>query len=76
MALSARSAKTPQEMASAVRNTVQHLGVPIEDALRMAALNPATFLRLENELGRIADGYRADLVLLLGKKLDFAPDPE
>jgi N-acetylglucosamine-6-phosphate deacetylase len=54
------------DMATAVRNTVQQLGVPIEDALRMASLNPATFLRLENELGRIAPGYRADLVLLDG----------
>ena len=52
------------DMASAVRNTVQHLGVPVEAALRMASLNPASFLRLENELGRITDGYRADLVLL------------
>jgi len=52
------------DMASAVRNTVRHLGVPIEDALRMAALHPAAFLRLDSELGRIAEGYRADLVLL------------
>jgi N-acetylglucosamine-6-phosphate deacetylase len=52
------------DMASAVRNTARHLGVSVEDALRMASLNPATFLRLENELGRIAEGYRADLVLL------------
>jgi N-acetylglucosamine-6-phosphate deacetylase len=54
------------DMASGVRNTVRHLGVSIEDALRMASLNPAAFLRLENELGRIAEGYRADLVLLDG----------
>jgi N-acetylglucosamine-6-phosphate deacetylase len=54
------------DMASAVRNTVRHLGVGIEDALRMAALHPAQFLRLDNELGRIAEGYRADLVLLDG----------
>jgi len=52
------------DMASGVRNTVKHLGVSIEDALRMAALHPATFLRLDAELGRIAEGYRADLVLL------------
>jgi N-acetylglucosamine-6-phosphate deacetylase len=52
------------DMASAVRNTVRHLGVPVEDALRMASRNPATFLRLDAELGRIAQGYRADLVLL------------
>jgi N-acetylglucosamine-6-phosphate deacetylase len=52
------------DMASAVRNTVRHLGVPVEEALRMASLYPAQFLRLDNELGRIAEGYRADLVLL------------
>jgi N-acetylglucosamine-6-phosphate deacetylase len=54
------------DMASAVRNTVRHLGLSIEDALRMASLNPAAFLRLDNEIGRIAEGYRADLVLLDG----------
>jgi N-acetylglucosamine-6-phosphate deacetylase len=52
------------DMASAVRNTVRYLGVPVEQALRMASLNPAAFLRLDHELGRIAPGYRADLVLL------------
>ena len=52
------------DMASAVRNTVQRLGVPLEDALRMASLVPATFLALDRELGRIAPGYRANLVLL------------
>jgi N-acetylglucosamine-6-phosphate deacetylase len=52
------------DMASAVRNAVRHLGVPLEDALRMASLAPAAFLRLDHELGRIAPGYRADLVLL------------
>jgi N-acetylglucosamine-6-phosphate deacetylase len=30
----------------------------------MASLIPAQFLRLDHELGRIAPGYRADLVLL------------
>jgi N-acetylglucosamine-6-phosphate deacetylase len=52
------------DMAGAVRNTVRKLGVPVEDALRMASLNPARFLRLDHELGRISEGYRADLVLL------------
>jgi N-acetylglucosamine-6-phosphate deacetylase len=52
------------DMASAVRNAVAHLGVSLEDALRMAARAPAAFLRLDAELGRIAPGYRADLVLL------------
>ena len=52
------------DMASAVRNTVRHLGVSLPAALRMASLAPAEFLRLEGELGRIAPGYRASLVLL------------
>jgi N-acetylglucosamine-6-phosphate deacetylase len=30
----------------------------------MASLVPAAFLKLDHELGRIAPGYRADLVLL------------
>jgi N-acetylglucosamine-6-phosphate deacetylase len=52
------------DMATAVRNSVVVLGLPIEAALRMASLTPATFLRLDRERGRIAPGYRADLVLL------------
>jgi N-acetylglucosamine-6-phosphate deacetylase len=51
------------DMASAVRNTVA-LGVPLTDALRMASLTPAAFLRHDHELGRIAPGYQASLVLL------------
>jgi len=52
------------DMASAVRNAVRHLGVRLEDALRMASLSPASFLKLDGELGRIAPGHRASLVLL------------
>ena len=33
-------------------------------ALAMASRVPAEFLRLDGELGRIAPGYRASLVLL------------
>lgn len=52
------------DMASAVRNTVQRLGLPLEEACRMASTYPADFLGLGGELGRIAPGYRADLVVL------------
>ncbi len=52
------------DMATAVRNCVAHLDLPIEAALHMASRAPAEFLRLGDELGRIAPGYRADLVLL------------
>lgn len=51
-------------MDEAVRYCVERLGVNLEDALRMASLNPATFLRREHELGRIKAGYLANLVHL------------
>ncbi|MBU8977047.1 N-acetylglucosamine-6-phosphate deacetylase [Lysobacter sp. MMG2] len=52
------------DMASAVRNTVQRLGLPLDEACRMASQYPADFIGLGGELGRIAPGYRADLVVL------------
>ncbi|MFC4171019.1 N-acetylglucosamine-6-phosphate deacetylase [Microvirga sp. GCM10011540] len=52
------------DMASAVRNSVTRLGLALPDVLRMASLAPAAFLRMDHELGRIAPGYRASLVLL------------
>ncbi len=50
------------DMASAVRNCVDLLGLPLEQAARMASTYPAQFLGLGGELGRIAPGYRANLV--------------
>ncbi len=52
------------DMATAVRNAVQQLGLPLEEAARMAARYPAQFLNLDDRLGDIAEGYQADLVLL------------
>jgi N-acetylglucosamine-6-phosphate deacetylase len=52
------------DMANAVRNTVRRLGLSLRDALRMASLIPARFLRLDHELGRIVTGFKASLVLL------------
>ena len=51
-------------MDEAVRYCVERLGVALEDALRMASLNPASFLRRNHELGRIKFGYIASLVHL------------
>jgi len=51
------------DMASAVRNAVALLGLPLETAVRMASTYPAEFLGLGDRLGRIAPGYRANLVL-------------
>lgn len=52
------------DMASAVRNAVSMLGLDLADAVAMASANPASFLGLDHELGRIGPGYRANLVLL------------
>ena len=52
------------DMATAVRNTVQLLGLPLDEAARMASTYPAEFLGLGKSHGRIAAGYRADLVVL------------
>ncbi|HEX2352907.1 MAG TPA: N-acetylglucosamine-6-phosphate deacetylase [Xanthobacteraceae bacterium] len=55
-------AGTVLDMAAAVRNCVRLLGVPLPEALRFASTHPATFLGLGQTLGRLAPGYRADLV--------------
>jgi N-acetylglucosamine-6-phosphate deacetylase len=52
------------DMATAVRNAVHQLGLPLDEAARMAARYPAQFLNVDDRLGEIAEGYQADLVLL------------
>lgn len=52
------------DMATAVRNAVHLLGLPLDEAARMASRYPAQFLNLDDRLGEIAEGYQADLVLL------------
>lgn len=53
----------------AVRYSHREVGLPLSECLRMASLYPARCLGLEADLGRIAPGCRADLVLFDG---DFA----
>ncbi len=52
------------DMATAVRNCVDHVGLPLAEALRMASTYPAEYLGLGGSLGRIEKGYAADLVVL------------
>ena len=52
------------DMAQAVRNCIGLLGLPREEALRMASLYPAQFLGMSDRRGRLGSGYLADLVLL------------
>ncbi len=48
----------------AVRNLVEFAGCTPRDAISTVTTVPASVLRMENTLGRIAPGLRADLVLL------------
>lgn len=51
-------------MDEAVRYAVNIVRLPLADALAMASRVPATFLRRDTELGRIAPGHLASLVHL------------
>jgi len=51
-------------MIAAVRNAVRMLGLPLEEAARMAATYPADFLGLGKTHGRIAPGCRADFAVV------------
>ncbi|MEJ0045137.1 MAG: amidohydrolase family protein [Rhodospirillales bacterium] len=51
-------------LAQAVRNAVTSLGVELAQAVAMASAVPADFLGLSTQVGRIASGLRADMVLL------------
>lgn len=52
------------DMAGAVRNAQAMLGLDLSAALTLAARNPATFIGLDDEIGHLGPGARADLVLL------------
>ena len=51
-------------MDQAIRYAVRFLDVPLREALRMASLYPARFLGLDDRVGRIAPGCRADFASL------------
>jgi N-acetylglucosamine-6-phosphate deacetylase len=57
-------AGTALDMATAVRNAVNLLHMPLTDALRAASAEPARFLRVAHRLGHLAPGCRADMVAL------------
>lgn len=51
------------DMASAVRNCIQHVGINKGESLRMASTYPAEFLGLNDRLGHIQQGYDANLAI-------------
>lgn len=51
------------DMIAAVKNCVEMVGIELGEALRMASLYPAAFLKLDHQMGRIAPCYNADIIL-------------
>ncbi|EGA69315.1 N-acetylglucosamine-6-phosphate deacetylase [Vibrio sinaloensis DSM 21326] len=50
-------------MIEAVQNTVEHVGIALDEALRMATLYPAKAIGLEDKLGRVKKGLVANLTV-------------
>jgi N-acetylglucosamine-6-phosphate deacetylase len=57
-------AGSTSSMIRGVRNMVELAGVPLVEAVRMASLNPARALRLDQRKGSIAPGMDADMMVL------------
>ena len=51
-------------MLQAVKNCVEKVGIPLEEALRMASLYPARVVGLDKHLGKIEVGFKADFIVL------------
>ncbi|MFM2589152.1 N-acetylglucosamine-6-phosphate deacetylase [Vibrio sp. TBV020] len=50
-------------MIEAVQNTVEHVGIALDEALRMATLYPAKAIGVEEQLGRVKKGMVANLTV-------------
>jgi N-acetylglucosamine-6-phosphate deacetylase len=50
-------------MIEAIHNCVKYVGIPLDEALRMVTLYPAQVAEKDSSLGRVSQGYRADLVV-------------
>jgi N-acetylglucosamine-6-phosphate deacetylase len=51
------------DMITAVKNTVDHLSLPLSEALNMASLHPAQYLGVDHLMGTIEAGKQADLTV-------------
>ncbi len=50
-------------MIEAVQNTVEHVGIALDEALRMATLYPAKAIGVDHKLGRVKKGMIANLAV-------------
>ncbi len=51
-------------MDQGVRNLIEHVGLSLEEALKMASLYPAKAINIHDRYGKIGENYFADLVIL------------
>jgi N-acetylglucosamine-6-phosphate deacetylase len=51
-------------MAKSLRNLVDHVGIELDEALRMVSLYPAQVMGKDDSMGKIEKGYDANLVML------------
>ncbi len=51
-------------MAKSLQNLVNHVGIDLDEALRMVSLYPAQVMNKAGSMGRIEKGYDANLVML------------
>ena len=51
-------------MIEGVKNLVEHVGLPLEEALRMSSTYPAIAVGMEDRYGYIKENYIADLIVL------------
>ena len=51
-------------MLKALQNLISHVGMELEEALKMCSLYPAKVMGLETQLGKIEKGYKAKIVVL------------
>jgi N-acetylglucosamine-6-phosphate deacetylase len=51
------------DLASAVRNCIQKIGISKDEALRMASTYVAAYLNVDDKLGKIEPGYLANLTI-------------
>lgn len=47
-----------------LRTMVHEVGLPLQDAVKLATINPARFMRINGDRGSLVPGKRADFVLL------------
>jgi N-acetylglucosamine-6-phosphate deacetylase len=52
------------DMAKGLRNLVNHVGINLDEALRMCSTYPAKVFEIENDIGRIEQGYNAAFTVL------------